>query len=88
MFGLLRYLLKTLSTIVLGVILLLAGLGFVVTAYSLFLEEQVHIGGNVTHSYKLIMNNTAWLNSGQHWTCVSCPCIALCNYSTLGWEVS
>ena len=86
---------------VLGVILQLAGLGFLATAYSLFLKEQVGVTillydyNNVDENSVLInaadmynYNYTVWLNSGQDRPCFRCTFSALCSFSSLVWEAS
>ena len=78
-----------LLTTVFGVILQLGGLGFVNTAYSLFLKEQVR----VTHAYTyhacmrhLCTHIIAWPNSRKNSTCFSSHFSTSFHCSSPDWE--
>ena len=87
-----------LLTTVFGVILQSGGLGFVNTAYSLFLQEQVIITpyaciytyimtfSAFIHATFIIIIIVAWPNSRKSDTCFSSHLSTLCNFSSPDWE--
>ena len=78
-----------LLTIVIGVILQLGGLGFVNTAYSLFLKEQVSVTPCILYhvcTKTFCAHIIVWSNSRKNSTCSSSHLSTSLSFSSLDWE--